>query len=137
MTNTEKVVPVRRQTFSGLINKFNDESVRVWNRHELESFCDGYADDATMVTSVGIFKGRKAILHAYEEAYPDRSRMGTISAEVVDIRFPPYGAFVSMATAIVRCTIILSKGVIEEGYSMVTFVLDHSGEVYIAQDTSN
>ena len=142
VVNTEKVTPIWYQAFSDLVNEFNEMSVHEWSTQDLESFCMGYTEDAVMVTSAGIFKGRDAILQAYQEAYPDRSRMGTISAEVVDICFPPddkdkdHDVLVSMAVAIIRCIVTLDGNVTEDGYSMVTFVLDHKGDMYIAQDTS-
>lgn len=136
MTNTGTVKPIHRQAFSDLIDEFNGVSVSAWNDCALAKFCNGYSQDAIMVTVAGVFRGREAIYHAYTEAYPDYSRMGTITAEVVDIRFPPDGIFVSMATAIIRCVITLEDEATEEGHSMVTFALDQAGDLYIVQDTS-
>jgi len=143
VVNEEKVTPIWYQLFYEMVDEFNEESVFLWNNRELEDFCKGYTEDAIMVTGAGIYKGRDAILRAYQEAYPDTSRMGTISVEGINICLPPndkdeeHDVLVSMATAIVRCVITLNGNIIEDGYSMLTFVLDDKGEIFIAQDTSN
>jgi uncharacterized protein (TIGR02246 family) len=143
MVSVEKVTPIWYQQFSDRVDEFNQESVQQWNECDLEGFCTGYAEDAVMVTNVGISNGRQTILQAYLTSYPDRSRMGTISVKVVDIRFPPdnkdndHDVLVSMATAIVHCIITLDGSLTEDSYSMVTFILDPAGEMYIVQDTSN
>ena len=141
MANTTKVTPIGHQAFSDLIDVFNQAGAEDWNARDLEGFCLGYAEDAIMVTSAGIFKGREAILQAYLAHYPDRWRMGAVSIEVVDIRFAPDDSpkdvLTSMATAIIRCVVTFDGRVTEDGYSMVTFVLDHEANMYIVQDTSN
>jgi hypothetical protein len=145
VVNANKVTPIEHQEFSEQIGVFNSVSVEQWNDRDLEEFCRNYTEDAVMVTSAGIFKGREAILQAYLTAYPDRSLMGIISVEVVDIRFPPDDRYdddsedllASMATAVIHCVVTVDGIVTEDCYSMVTFVLDHEGDMYIAQDTSN
>lgn len=59
---------------------------RAWSRGDLPAFCAVYADDAVFVTADGIRRGREEILQRYRRRYVDRSAMGTLGLEIVELR---------------------------------------------------
>lgn len=64
-----------------------EEHAAVWNRGDLETFASYYAEDAIFLSPSGVHRGREEVLARYEDRYPDRAAMGTLTLEVLDMRF--------------------------------------------------
>lgn len=62
------------------------EQAGAWSRGDLESFVAGYAEDAVFVTPSGITRGRDEVLARYRGRYPDRTAMGRLTLELLDVR---------------------------------------------------
>lgn len=136
-------IRLNASAFRSSVDAFNDRAVQLWNAGKLEEFCEGYAEDATYVTSKGLVKGRENILRSYQEACPDRSRMGQISTELVELRIPTGGTRIpddygstSIGVGIVYWKVEVDGVQTEDGYSMVTFLNCPSSGIVIVQDTS-
>jgi peptidoglycan/xylan/chitin deacetylase (PgdA/CDA1 family) len=57
-----------------------------WNRGDLLGFCAHYAEDAAFVSPSGLTRGRDDVLRRYRARYKDRSAMGQLSLEAVELR---------------------------------------------------
>jgi len=62
------------------------EQSEAWNRGDLEAFVAGYAEDAVFVTPSGVTRGRDEVLARYRRRYPDRTAMGRLTLELLDVR---------------------------------------------------
>ena len=116
---------------------FNAQAAALWNEGKLEEFCDRYAFYATYVSKeTGYLRSRAAILAHYEQAYPDRSRMGTLVVTTQELRFPLHDEqHVSMAVGVLKWSVHAPDNTIpEEGWSMVTYALRHEAEIEVVQD---
>ncbi len=62
--------------------------VDAWNRGDVETFMDGYArTDALRFASGGtVRRGWQTTLERYLRAYPDRSAMGTLAFDSLEVR---------------------------------------------------
>lgn len=136
-TRAEKTQQVSSQ--AGRISSFNNHAADLWNRGELEAFCELYAKDtAVMVTRDGVFWGREEILASYRKAHPTRESMGRISVQLVSLQsqstsLPDESI---LAVAIMRCIIVREgQSEPEVGYSMVSFAISDE-RICILQDTS-
>jgi uncharacterized protein (TIGR02246 family) len=59
---------------------------QAWNAGDLEGFCAIYADDARFISPSGVTQGRAAVLARYQQRYPSKSAMGTLSFDVLEVR---------------------------------------------------
>ncbi len=62
------------------------EQAAAWSRGDLGSFVSGYAEDAVFVTPSGITRGRDEVLARYRRRYPDRTAMGRLTLELLEVR---------------------------------------------------
>jgi hypothetical protein len=75
------------------------QQVAAWNRGDLGTFCESYADDAVFVSpsrvanldagvaaSDGVTRGRAEVLARYKKRYPDGKAMGQLSIDPWDVR---------------------------------------------------
>lgn len=135
----DDLMPTEREMdFMERVSRLNDESVALWNRHDLERFCYGYTESAVYLSEGRITHGRKDILNRYCEAFPDRRAMGKLSLCVKHIRFSSSYAVdepTRMAVAIIQWNIEKEDGVQDSGFSTVTYVDTNEG-VLIAMDSS-
>jgi ketosteroid isomerase-like protein len=53
---------------------------------DLDGFCRDYAEDARFISPSGMTQGRQAVLERYKKKYPDRTSMGTLSFEIIEVR---------------------------------------------------
>ncbi len=69
-----------------------------WNNGDLESFMEGYwkSDSLQFISPRGINHGWQDALEGYQKGYPDRSAMGTVSFEILEIRALSHINFVVM-----------------------------------------
>lgn len=77
----------RAEDAKAMIRRLLDGQVAAWNSGDLAGYMAGYARDATYVSSAGNFTGREAILKRVQLKYPDQQAMGTLSLELIEIRF--------------------------------------------------
>ncbi len=61
--------------------------VAAWNRGDLEAFCSVYAEDAAFASPSGLGHGRAETLARYRARYPDAAARGTLSIEILEMRF--------------------------------------------------
>jgi uncharacterized protein (TIGR02246 family) len=66
-----------------------------WSDGDLDAFCSVYAADATFLSPTGLTRGRDEILQRYRTRYADRSAMGRLTFEVLEVE-PLGGREVSM-----------------------------------------
>ena len=59
-----------------------------WNRGDLAAFMDGYweNDSLVFIGSKGLTYGRDATLANYQLRYPDRTAMGTLTFDILQLR---------------------------------------------------
>ena len=63
-----------------------DTQAKAWNRGDLPTFTSVYAEDAAFLGSTGLTRGRADVLARYQKRYPDKSAMGTLSFDIVEVR---------------------------------------------------
>lgn len=76
----------RRDKVRTAVRALLDASAAEWNRGDLEAFCAHYAEDALFVGTNGVTQGRQAVLDRYKKKYVDKTGMGTLAFDVVEIR---------------------------------------------------
>ncbi|WP_457652372.1 YybH family protein [Rhodocaloribacter sp.] len=62
--------------------------VDAWNRGDVEAFMDGYArtDSLRFASGGTVRRGWQTTLDRYHDAYPDRSAMGTLAFDSLEVR---------------------------------------------------
>ncbi len=60
--------------------------VDAWNRGDVEAFCSVYTENATFLAPSGVTHGRAAILERYRSRYADRTAMGTLALEPIEVQ---------------------------------------------------
>lgn len=75
-------MPDRQQILRVLMNQ-----QAAWNDGNLEGFMNGYweSDSLSFIGKKGITKGWQQTLDNYKKSYPDKSSMGTLKFEIIDI----------------------------------------------------
>jgi peptidoglycan/xylan/chitin deacetylase (PgdA/CDA1 family)/ketosteroid isomerase-like protein len=71
------------------------DQIEAWNRGDLDAFCAGYDEDALFLTPSGTTRGRGEILSRYRKRYSDRSAMGDLTFEILEI-LPAHGVEISL-----------------------------------------
>ena len=71
------------------VRAFLNEQAAAWNKGDLETFTNSYAEDATFISPSGVTRGRADVLARYKKRYPDKAAMGTLSFEFIEIRPAP------------------------------------------------
>ena len=61
-------------------------AVAAWNRGDIETFCEYYAEDTLFLSPSGPRRGRSEVLARYRKKYPDRAAMGTLTIDVIEMR---------------------------------------------------
>jgi len=83
----------------GAIRKVMEDQVAAWNRADIESFVEGYADSPdTLFIGSTITEGRAGVLERYRKTYTTPEKMGKL--EFSDLRIRMLGA--NYATVIGR-----------------------------------
>lgn len=120
------------------------EHAAVWNRGDLEEFAGYYAEDAVFLSPTGVTRGRDEVLARYQDRYPDKSAMGHLTLEVLDMRFA-YGEVgedghrtVTGVSVAGRWTLTYPEGDREEASGLTLVVLrpGPQGGWLIVQDAS-
>lgn len=59
-----------------------------WSKGDLEQFMQGYweSDQLTFIGSRGLSYGWETTMNNYKKGYPDKSAMGTLSFEILELR---------------------------------------------------
>lgn len=111
--------------------------VDAWNRHDLNSVCAFYAEDASFISESKHVRGNQNILKRYQENYPDSSSMGTLALDIVEIRPNKDILYkeVFFASAILKWNLRKQDGQLCSGFSLVTFEQNNE-QIRIAQDMS-
>jgi ketosteroid isomerase-like protein len=126
-----------------MISKSDIESVlkrfeSLWNEGKLEEACECYAEDASSVGPMGYIQGKNSILKIVEnylQTFPDTSKMGHLTLEVLEVRSIPADKFIStMATALVRWALHIGKES-RTGYFLGVYQR-RGGKLYLVQDIS-
>ena len=76
----------RRDKIRIAVQALLDASATHWNAGDLDAFCGDYAEDALFVSPAGVTRGRQAVLDRYRQKYVDKTGMGTLAFEVIEIR---------------------------------------------------
>jgi len=123
-----------------------EDKAAAWNRGDLERFAAAYADDAVLVSPAGLTRGRDEILARYRKRYPDEAARGTLSFEILDVRYatsPKDATRRKTATPPpVRGVTVLAKWKLArdeapaEGHTLLVFLPKERGGWVIAQDAS-
>ena len=108
-----------------------DGQAAAWSRGDLDTFCAGYADDATFISPSGLTKGRQAVLDRYRKKYVDKAGMGTLSLEIVEVR----GEAAPYASVVARWTLTWPDKPKAEGLTLIVFQKTRDGW-RIVQDAS-
>ncbi|MEM7479877.1 MAG: polysaccharide deacetylase family protein [Acidobacteriota bacterium] len=77
------------------IKTFLLEQAEAWNRGDLVTFADSYAEDALFVSPTGLTRGRAEVLARYQRRYPDGKAMGHLTFEFLSVE-PVTGTEVSL-----------------------------------------
>ncbi|HVU16875.1 MAG TPA: DUF4440 domain-containing protein [Candidatus Didemnitutus sp.] len=80
-------VPARASDAIDEIRQLISDQTAAWNRGDLEGFMAGYAHTDTLRFASGgtITYGWEPTLKRYQAHYPDRTAMGVLSLEVIDV----------------------------------------------------
>jgi uncharacterized protein (TIGR02246 family) len=62
------------------------DQAAAWNRGDLPEFCAVYAEDATFISPSGLTSGRQAVLDRYRKKYVDKTGMGSLTLDVLEVR---------------------------------------------------
>jgi uncharacterized protein (TIGR02246 family) len=73
-------------TASQVVLALLERQRQAWNAGDLEGFCAIYADDARFLSPSGVTQGRAAVLARYQQRYPNKSAMGTLAFDVLEVR---------------------------------------------------
>lgn len=75
-----------RDEIYGIMNRQSGD----WNRGKIDDFMKGYweSDSLMFVGKAGVTYGYKATYENYLKRYPDRSSMGTLKFDYVNLSFP-------------------------------------------------
>jgi peptidoglycan/xylan/chitin deacetylase (PgdA/CDA1 family) len=76
----------RREAAEKGVQETLELQMAAWNRGDLLGFCAHYAEDAAFVSPTGVSRGRDDVLRRYKARYKDRSAMGELSLEPVELR---------------------------------------------------
>ncbi len=76
----------RRAKARAAVQQLLDDSAANWNKGDLDAFCADYAEDALFVSPSGTTRGRQAVLDRYKKKYVDKTGMGTLGFELIEIR---------------------------------------------------
>jgi len=79
--------PVRAAAPETEIRALLQAQSAAWNRGDLEGFMDAYERSDTLRFASGgnITYGWKGTLERYQQHYPDRATMGTLSFQIIDV----------------------------------------------------
>ena len=63
------------------------EQEKAWNRGDIESFMEGYwkNENLSFIGSKGVTKGWDATLANYKRGYPDKSAMGILHFDIIEL----------------------------------------------------
>lgn len=59
---------------------------QLWSAGDIAHFVEGYAEDCVFISPTGLTRGRSEVLDRYVKRYPDKSAMGTLTLEPLDVR---------------------------------------------------
>ena len=67
-----------------------------WNRGDMEAYMQGYwqSEELQFVGKNGIKKGWQTTLDNYKKSYPDKSAMGKLTFDILDVQMAEDSAFV-------------------------------------------
>lgn len=62
-----------------------------WSRGDVEAFVSAYAENTLFVSPSGLTRGRDEVLARYRRRYPDRTAMGHLTLDVIELRLTAGG----------------------------------------------
>ncbi len=92
------------------VERLLTEQSAAWSRGDLETFVAGYAEDAVFVTPSGVTSGRDEVLARYRRRYPDRTAMGRLTLELLDVRVLALGSGEAAGASVVARWILEGMG---------------------------
>lgn len=112
------VTTLNRESIIAAIQHFNE----MWNRGDIASACEVFADDVIVINSDGLTRGKENILKHYLIRYPNGASMGTSSFEIVKIDLSgTVGIKTTMAIATVQWALQFEGGNSIAGFGVETF----------------
>ena len=113
-----------------------DLQAQAWTVGDLEAFCSVYADDTVFVSPSGLTKGRQEVLERYRRRYPDKSSMGTLTLEVLEVRVAGQDLKALSASLVGRWTLSYPDRDAATGLTLLVLHRDEDGPWRIVQDAS-
>jgi uncharacterized protein (TIGR02246 family) len=120
----------------GEIQALLDEQARAWTAGDLEEFCSVYAEDAVFISTSGLTRGRQKVLERYRRRYPDKSAMGTLTLEILEVRVAGRRAKASSVSAVGRWTLSYPEKAAVTGLTLLVLHRTKGGPWRIVQDAS-
>ena len=79
---------IQAQNNEAAIRRLLQQQTEAWNRGDLEAFMQTYwqSDSLIFIGSNGVNHGWKKALEHYEESYPNKDAMGSLSFEIIEIK---------------------------------------------------
>jgi uncharacterized protein (TIGR02246 family) len=136
----------RRNRARSAIETLLAGSARHWNAGDLAAFCADYAEDALFVSPSGVTRGRQAVLDRYRQKYSNKTAMGTLSFELIDIRLSAgmggsvlgsaRPAAIQSAAVTAKWTLAFPDGKAQSGSTVLVLRPRGGGAWEIVQDAS-
>lgn len=115
-----------------------DTFIYAWNRGDIETACEAYADHASFISASGGYTyGKEEILKRYRSAYPDRALMGKLELTIIEFRPFTYSLQTAYASAILSWSITAANGEKKSGFCLETYHrMSDSDRPLVVQDAT-